>query len=149
MLFNAKHFSFESTINYRDIKEIIIDKSDKGLFSVDMKISHLYFLAESKMYLDNILSAFEIGRSLAKMEDLSLPSILIKRANILDSDTDEHEDEIVSFSFKFNKLNKSQAQYAHVLGTLAEAGYTPQDVWNGAVNLLEVVKQFQLLKEGI
>jgi hypothetical protein len=38
--------------------------------------------------------------------------------------------------------------YADVLNDLEQSGYSPQDVWDGIVNLYEVVKQFELLKKG-
>jgi hypothetical protein len=68
MIFSAVNFRFKTSISFASIKEISVDKSEKGLFALENLPSFKpkYFIADTKTYLDAIIAAFETGRQEAK-----------------------------------------------------------------------------------
>jgi hypothetical protein len=99
-------------------------------------LPHRTLLAGKRNHLEIILNTFESGRTLAKAFDNSVSSLVITRTALLETEkaTEDQDSNVM--------------QYSWVLSTLSEAGFSGQEVWDGAVNLVEVVKSFQLDREG-
>ena len=99
MIFSANNFQFQSAISFAEIKEVSVDKSERGLFALENlpSLKPKYFIADKKGYLDAIIGAFEIARQKAKKLDSSLPSLLMKRGDLLAS-SEVQEEEVADVS---------------------------------------------------
>ncbi|EGC33978.1 hypothetical protein DICPUDRAFT_153891 [Dictyostelium purpureum] len=88
-----------------------------------------FFLVPKPKVIDHIVRSFERGRAIAKLSNKSLASLQSRKFPLLEG---------ANGSSSFSKLPESRP----VFESLAQNGFTELDVWEGTVDLLEVVKKF-------
>ncbi|KAN0050846.1 hypothetical protein ACTA71_004142 [Dictyostelium dimigraforme] len=132
--FDTRVYNIQHILPHSRLKEISVDVVNKGLFSILDGESHKlsFFLVPRPRVIDLLVRSLERGRAIAKLTNKSLASLQSRKFPLLESNNGTNG---VS---NFGKLPESRP----VFESLAQNGFTELDVWEGTVDLLEVVKKF-------
>ncbi|KYQ91999.1 RhoGAP domain-containing protein [Tieghemostelium lacteum] len=131
--FDTQNYEIQWILPHNRLRDICIDIVNKGLFSILEAETHklTWFLASKPKTIDLMVRALERGRSIAKLSNKGLAHLQARRFALLESGSNQQS--------SFAKLPESRP----VFESLAESGFTELDVWEGTVDLLEVVKKFR------
>eukprot|EP01132_Coremiostelium_polycephalum_P008051 gene8051-9905_t len=130
-IFDTATFEIQTIIPHSRLKEISIDTVNRGLFSLLDAESHKlhFFLVPKLKVIDYLVTSLEKGRAIVKLKNKSLPHLQARKFPLLEGNSNGG----------FGKLPESRP----VFESLAANGFSELDVWEGTVDLLEVVKKFQ------
>ncbi|EGG23695.1 RhoGAP domain-containing protein [Cavenderia fasciculata] len=128
--FDTQNYAIESIIPHERLKEFAFDSVNPGLFSFLDSATHRisYFLIPRSKILDSLTKSLERGRAIAKLSNKTLAHLQARKFAMLESSSTQG----------FGKLAESRP----VFESLAASGFSELDVWEGTVDLLEVVKKF-------
>ncbi|KAM9973698.1 hypothetical protein ACTFIW_010815 [Dictyostelium discoideum] len=131
--FDTRIYNIQHILPHSRLKEISVDVVNKGLFSILDGESHKlsFFLVPRPRVIDLLVRSLERGRAIAKLTNKSLASLQSRKFPLLESNSG-------GGTSNFGKLPESRP----VFESLAQNGFTELDVWEGTVDLLEVVKKF-------
>ncbi|KAN0032825.1 hypothetical protein ACTFIV_006752 [Dictyostelium citrinum] len=132
--FDTRVYNIQHILPHSRLKEISVDVVNKGLFSILDGESHKlsFFLVPRPRVIDLLVRSLERGRAIAKLTNKSLASLQSRKFPLLESNSGSNG------ASNFGKLPESRP----VFESLAQNGFTELDVWEGTVDLLEVVKKF-------
>ncbi|KAN0021557.1 hypothetical protein ACTFIU_010164 [Dictyostelium citrinum] len=132
--FDTRVYNIQHILPHSRLKEISVDVVNKGLFSILDGESHKlsFFLVPRPRVIDLLVRSLERGRAIAKLTNKSLASLQSRKFPLLESNSGANG------ASNFGKLPESRP----VFESLAQNGFTELDVWEGTVDLLEVVKKF-------
>ncbi|KAK5581879.1 hypothetical protein RB653_003459 [Dictyostelium firmibasis] len=132
--FDTRVYNIQHILPHSRLKEISIDVINKGLFSILDGESHKlsFFLVPRPKIIDLLVRSLERGRAIAKLTNKSLASLQSRKFPLLETNGPG------AGGSNFGKLPESRP----VFESLAQNGFTELDVWEGTVDLLEVVKKF-------
>ncbi|KAF2076278.1 hypothetical protein CYY_002393 [Polysphondylium violaceum] len=130
--FDTQQYEIQHILPHNRLKEISLDVVNKGLFSILDAETHKisYFLVPKPKVIDLLVRNLEKGRAIAKVTNKGMANLQARKFPLLEANG--------SGNNQFGKLPESRP----VFESLASSGFSELDVWEGTVDLLEVVKKF-------
>jgi len=131
--FDTQQYEIQHILPHNRLKEVSLDVVNKGLFSILDSETHKisYFLVPKPKVIDLLVRNLEKGRAIAKVTNKGMANLQARKFPLLEANTGSNNNH-------FGKLPESRP----VFESLAASGFSELDVWEGTVDLLEVVKKF-------
>ncbi|GAM21285.1 hypothetical protein SAMD00019534_044600 [Acytostelium subglobosum LB1] len=131
IFFDVYKYQMFYILPHERLKDFGLDSVNSGLFSLQDSQNNktTYFMVPRPKIIELLTRALERGRSIAKLNVKSLPHLQVRKYPMLET----------SSAQGYGKLPESRP----VFEALTARGFTELDVWEGTVDLLEIVKQYK------
>ncbi|KAL6042368.1 hypothetical protein QOT17_024453 [Balamuthia mandrillaris] len=138
---NSINLSEAKRMSFGSLKEVQLDATHHGLFllkdSINDKKESVFIGIARKAALEFVLSQIEKGRAEATLHNANVAPLMVRKCMTFSTAVQSQNED-----YHFSAENMERIE--PLLEMLTVHGFTEQDVWEGIVDLPEVVKEFQL-----